>query len=258
MRYAVCCVPVSAMRLENSHKSEMVSQQMFGECCILIEDTTNGWTKITCKQDGYIGWAQASHFVEIDEEQYLRCDEGLTSEWVSEINYNGHHMFVPMGSSLTALQNGKAFWRKSILQYSGKIWTPAEIKINPKLIKQLLYKFLNTPYLWGGRSVFGIDCSGFSQVVYKFLNEHIQRDAHQQAQEGTAVNFLQEALCGDLAFFDNEDGNIIHVGILLNPHEIIHSAGKVRLDKIDNQGIVNVDTKQRTHRLRIIRRFLNY
>lgn len=254
MRYAVCCVPVSAIRIEPSHKSEMVSQQLFGECCTIMEETV-GWIKVKCKFDAYEGWSQASHVVDIDLENYERYDEDLTGDWVNELNYNGHHMFVPLGSSLTALQNGRAFWRKNSVHYKGKVWNLSEVKITPKLIKQLVYKFLNTPYLWGGKSVFGIDCSGFSQLVFKLVNIAIPRDSSQQALQGNTISFLQEAHCGDLAFFDNDEGNITHVGIILNEHEIIHSSGKVRLDKIDNQGILNVETKQRTHKLRIIKRY---
>jgi cell wall-associated NlpC family hydrolase len=92
-------------------------------------------------------------------------------------------------------------------------------------------------------------------MVYKFLNKRLPRDAWQQAEEGEVVNFLQEAQAGDLAFFDNEEGRITHVGILLNEHEIIHSSGKVRIDKIDTQGIMNLETKLRTHKLRIIKRY---
>jgi len=171
------------------------------------------------------------------------------------VDYNGHRMHVPMGSSLSAFQNGQAFWRKNSVQFKGEIWNPEEIKITPKIIKQVVYKFLNTSYLWGGKSVYGIDCSGLAQMTYKFLNVHLPRDAWQQAQEGDVINFLQETHCGDLAFFDNEAGNIIHVGILLNDREIIHSSGKVRIDKIDTQGILNLETKQRTHKLRIIKRY---
>ena len=130
-----------------------------------------------------------------------------------------------------------------------------QIKITPKIIRQVAYKFLNTSYLWGGKSVFGIDCSGFTQMTYKFLNKHLPRNAWQQAEQGEVVNFLQQAHCGDLAFFDNVEGRITHVGIILNQHEIIHSSGKVRIDKIDNQGIVNAESNQQSHKLRIIKRY---
>jgi hypothetical protein len=233
----------------------MVSQQLFGEKSYLIEKGEDNWTKIKLKYDTYEGWVQQSHLVSIDEEQYTKTDKELTADWVNEIDYNGHLMNVPMGCSLSAFQNGVAFWRKNSVHFKGKIWNPEELKTTPKLIKQIAFKFLNTSYLWGGKSVFGIDCSGFSQMVYKFLNKQLPRDAWQQAEGGEIVNFLQEAHCGDLAFFDNDEGRIIHVGLLLNENEIIHAAGKVRLDKIDSNGILNMETKQRTHQLRIIKRY---
>jgi hypothetical protein len=255
MQYAVCCVPVSPMRAEASHRVEMVSQQLFGEKSIIIESAPDNWVKIALKYDGYEGWVQQSHVTEIDEEHYLNVEKDLTADWLNEVDYNGHIMFVPMGSSLSAFKNGKAFWRKNSVHFKGKVWNPEEIKITPKIIKQVAFKFLNTTYLWGGKSVFGIDCSGYAQMTYKFLNKYLPRDAWQQAENGEVVNFLQEAVCGDLAFFDNEEGRITHVGILLNDHEIIHSSGKVRIDKIDTQGILNLETKQRTHKLRIIKRY---
>lgn len=255
MQYAVCCVPVSPLRSEPSHKSEMVSQQLFGEKSIIKEAGVDSWVKVILKYDGYEGWCQFSHLAEIDEEHYTKTDKDLTAGWVNEVNYNGHYMFVPLGSSLSAFKNGKAFWRKNSVHFKGEIWNPEEIKITAKIIRQVAYKFLNTSYLWGGKCVFGIDCSGLAQMTYKFLNKHLPRDAWQQAQKGEVVNFLQQARCGDLAFFDNEEGHITHVGILLNQHEIIHSSGKVRLDKIDNEGIVNLETKQQTHKLRIIKRY---
>ena len=255
-------MPVSAIRNEPSHRSEMVSQLLFGECCTVLEYGKDnlpagqaGWVKIKCRYDHYEGWCLVSHLVEIDEAIFLQADKDLTDDWVNEVDYNGHNMYVPLGSSLTSLNHGKAFWRKNSVQYSGKVWKPLVVKINPKMIKQVAYKFLNTSYLWGGRSVFGIDCSGFSQMVYKFLNVPLPRDARYQAEKGDTVTSLKEAVCGDLAFFDNEEGNITHVGIVLNPQEIIHSSGKVRLDKIDNEGIVNLETKQRTHKLKIIKRY---
>jgi hypothetical protein len=232
----------------------MVSQQLFGEKSFVIEKKGD-WVKIQLRFDGYQGWVQQSHVVPIDEDIFNKNDKGLTQEWINEVDYNGHIMYVPMGSSVSAFKNGMAFWRKNSVHFKGKTWEPEEITINAKLIKQIAFKFLNTSYLWGGKSVFGIDCSGYTQMVYKFLNYSLPRDAWQQAEQGTAVNFLQEAHCGDLAFFDNEEGRITHVGILLNENEIIHSAGKVRIDKIDTEGILNLETKQRTHKLRIIKRY---
>lgn len=250
----MCCVGVSPMRAEPSHRSEMVSQQLFGEKSFVIERSA-GWVKIQLRYDGYQGWVQQSHVVQIDDDIYNKNEKGLTSEWINEVDYNGHIMYVPMGSSVSAFKNGMAFWRKNSVHFKGKTWDPEEIKLNPKLIKQIAFKFLNTSYLWGGKSVFGIDCSGYAQMVFKFLNIYLPRDAWMQAEQGETVNFLQEAHCGDLAFFDNEEGKIIHVGILLNENEIIHSSGKVRIDKIDTQGILNMETKQRTHKLRIIKRY---
>ncbi len=106
----------------------------------------------------------------MNEEHYVKVDKNLTAAWINEIDYNGHRMYVPLGSSLSAFKNGKAFWRKNSVQFKGELWNPEEIKINEKLVKQVAYKFLNTSYLWGGKSVFGIDCSGFTQMAYKFLN----------------------------------------------------------------------------------------
>ncbi len=119
----------------------------------------------------------------------------------------------------------------------------------------MCYQFLNAPYLWGGKSVYGIDCSGLSQSVYRYLNIALPRDAWQQAERGTPVSSLKNSKCGDLCFFDNADGKITHVGILLNKKTIIHSSGKVRIDTISEEGIINGDNGEQTHHLKLIKRF---
>jgi gamma-D-glutamyl-L-lysine dipeptidyl-peptidase len=247
MNYAVCCVPVAPIRIDTDHKSEMVSQLLFGECCIINDSDTKGWVNISCKADGYVGCCQAVHMQQITMEDYYSGDIILSGDWVNEISFNNNSMQIPLGSLINLKNN--------VIQFTGNKIMPGEIKNDAASIQKIAFKFLNTAYLWGGRSVFGIDCSGFAQAVYKFLNIPLLRDADLQVTQGEMVDFLQEAQCGDLAFFDDEEGKIVHVGILLNSHEIIHASGKVRVDKIDNQGIVHAETGERTHQLRIIKRF---
>jgi cell wall-associated NlpC family hydrolase len=186
---------------------------------------------------------------------YNDNDAVLAADWINELDYNGQLMIVPFGSSLPSIHHRKISWGKNAVAFEGELWKPSKAKRDAATITQIAFTFINTAYLWGGRSVFGIDCSGFVQLVFKFLHYPLLRDAQDQATQGTLVNFLQEARCGDLAFFDNAEGKIIHVGILLNQHEIIHSSGTVRIDKIDNQGIVNATTGERTQKLRIIKRY---
>ena len=116
--------------------------------------------------------------------------------------------------------------------------------------------FLNSPYLWGGRTPFGIDCSGFTQMVYRLCGHHILRDAKEQANQGEVLSFIEESEAGDLAFFDNEEGNIIHVGIIMNDYQIIHAHGKIRIDTLDHSGIYNVDLQTHTHKLRVIKKII--
>ena len=116
------------------------------------------------------------------------------------------------------------------------------------------FLFLNTPYLWGGKTPFGIDCSGFTQLVYKLCGHTLLRDAKDQATQGEVLSFIEESEPGDLAFFDNEEGVITHVGIIMQDYFIIHASGKVRIDVLDHSGIYNTDTKKHTHKLRVIKR----
>ena len=245
--YAVCAVPVAHVRLVPDHRSEMKSQLLFGEMVTVEEMDKKGWAKIICKADGYEGFCQAAQLQETSADLFNAAGGVLAAGWVNAITYNGNLMQIPMGSLINE--------KDAMVQSTCTKWQTANARRDEATIKNIAFKYLNTAYLWGGRSVFGIDCSGFAQSVYKFLGVPILRDAYLQATQGEVINFLQEARCGDLAFFDDENGEIVHVGILLNDKKIIHASVKVRVDRIDNQGIMNTDTGVRTHQLRIIKRY---
>lgn len=253
MLYAVCCVPIASVRKEPSHSSEMTSQLLFGECCKILL-TEKEWVLIQCQLDEYEGWCQLNQITEIGIDDFLHAKKDMAFDWVNELKYNGMNMRVPFGSNLTGVVNGKAEWKRNSIVYEGKVWEMSKAQRTAKSVRGIAFRYLNTAYLWGGRSVFGVDCSGFTQMVFKFFSLPLPRDSAHQSEKGEVIGFLQEAKLGDLAFFDDDEGNINHVGILLSDFEIIHAAGKVRIDKIDNQGILNVDTAQRTHKLRIIKR----
>ena len=257
MPYAIIVVPVMPLRAEPSHKSEMISQGLWGECVTLLETHPDGWVKVRGQYDGYEGWATVSHLENIDHQLFDAPYTHYAPHWVTPVSINGWPMYIPYGCLIKAPADGskRTVWGKAEVQFE---------EINPlpnghapdgaEGLMRIASRFLNTGYLWGGRSVFGVDCSGFTQSVFKLLNIALLRDAYQQATQGVTVDFLQEAKTGDMAFFDNAEGRITHVGILLNDHEIIHASGTVRIDSIDNQGIINVDTGLRTHKLRIIKR----
>jgi len=254
MLFVICIVPAAPLRKEDAHRSEMISQLLFGELAEVL-DETKSFTKIRCAYDGYEGWCQFNQLAKIEEEKTKSITKNITAEWDTLISVNERPMHIPIGSSLGFLENGKAEIDNFIINFEGQSYDPDTAMISVDAIKAKAFQYLNTPYLWGGRSVYGIDCSGFVQQVFRCFNIVLPRDAYQQAGVGEPVGFLQETQCGDLAYFDNEEGRITHVGILLDQETIIHAAGKVRVDKIDNMGIVNGDTGERTHKLRLIKRY---
>ncbi len=253
MLTAICIVPISPMRPEPSHKTEQLNQQLFGEFCTILE-TEKDWYKIQSNYDGYIGWVTANHLTIVDEHLIQMTTQHFTCEWTNLINFNKQDMQIPFGCMLPGLLQNHVQWNEVHVEYHGELQKRSAKNIHHQL-EAFAFMFMNTPYLWGGKSVFGIDCSGFAQQVFKLVDIHLPRDAKDQAQKGESVGFLAESKIGDLAFFDNEEGEIIHVGILLNERQIIHAAGKVRIDHIDSQGIINSETNLRTHQLRIIKRY---
>lgn len=253
MKYAICQVSVSPLRAESSDRSEMVTQLLFGEKAEILESRKN-WIRVKADFDGYEGWADPKQFLELNEAEYhsIRNDQ-FASESFNLAVENGMPLTLPMAAILVNLAEGKIRFGPKEIEYLGESRTGNSSKSD---LADLAQMYLNTPYLWGGKSVFGIDCSGLVQQVYKFAGANLPRDAYQQAEMGESLSFIEEAEPGDLAFFDNTEGKIIHVGIILGGNKIIHAHGKVRIDPFDTNGIFNTDSQTYSHKLRVIKKIL--
>ncbi len=250
MLFVIAIVAVCPLRSEASHRSEMVSALLLGEAAEVLEKEKD-FIKIRCLYDNYVGWAQASQLVEAAEDIAMRKPASFAFKRNSTVLINGTETYVSVATP--QFENSETGNYK--IEYNEEetlLFEPSFFKDEVIKMAALLYE--NVPYLWGGKSSFGIDCSGFVQQVYKLFGKPLLRDAYQQATGGEVVHFLQEAQCGDLAFFDNKEGRIVHVGILFSADEIIHASGNVRVDTIDSFGIINRTTGQRTHKLRVIKR----
>ena len=251
MQYGISNLSIIPMRNETADQSEMVNQIIFGEHFKIL-DWRKEWSRIRLAHDNYEGWICNKQLIEITKEEYEQLDTDvptITTDILDIITKNKHQPIV-IGSILPNYKSGHALINNEMYQFDGL--TTQGFTQKKKLIENALM-YLNTPYLWGGRSPLGIDCSGFTQMVYRLQGIKLPRDAYQQADVGTSLSFVDESEPGDLAFFDNKEGKIVHVGIILEDNHIIHASGKVRIDRIDQQGIFNSEIGSHTHKLRLIK-----
>ena len=257
--FGICNLSVVPCRAEASDRSEMLTQLLFGERFKILEEIPS-WTKIKIAYDDYECWIGSKQFLRISGSVFMDLEKSKTVnsfELVQVVSSSTTSQIIPilLGSTLPGF-NGKTFSiEKSYFTYDG-FTNENAVPNSRNAIIENAFLYLNAPYLWGGRNPFGIDCSGFTQMVFKLNGVKLKRDAIQQAEAGETLSFLEEAQEGDLAFFDNEEGRIIHVGIILNESKIIHASGKVRIDSLDHEGIFNSETQKYSHRLRIIKRIL--
>ncbi|MFI0492039.1 NlpC/P60 family protein [Flavobacterium sp.] len=252
--FGICNLAIIPLRFEPSDRSEIVSQVLFGEHFEILE-TLKQWSKIRTQYDDYEGWVDSKQFQVISEANFNQLSKDaiiLNGDLVEYITAPNNLLLpIPLGSSISFLNNNEI--NTSNYNFEGTKISGVKPKEN---LLNTAFMYLNAPYLWGGKNPFGIDCSGFTQMVYKLNGYKLLRDASQQATQGDALSFIEESEAGDLAFFDNEDGNIIHVGIIMEDNYIIHASGKVRIDRLDHLGIYNPETNKHTHKLRVIKKII--
>ena len=237
MKYGICSLSVVPMRKEASHESELVSELLFNDIYEIIDENYE-WIKIRCLYDSYEGWIRKLQHNELSEEkfnEYIAKDKYIINTPVSYYNFK----VLSFGSKIFENKPNAIMLRDSF---------------NPNIMVESAIKLLDTPYRWGGKSIMGIDCSALVQLCAKVAGYKLPRDASQQVNHGTTINFLSDAKSGDIAFFENENRKITHVGILLSNNKIIHASGKVRIDTLDQTGIFNKETNRHTHVLSVIKR----
>lgn len=257
MNYGIINLSAVPGRADSSDKSEMITQLLFGDVFTII-DQAKTFIKVKTHFDNYECWIckkQYQPISAIEFESIINTPYFCTTDLIHTIDYKGETIPILLGSSLPNFNDGVFTINEEPIKYDGNYSTPTQIGSKNSIVEDA-FMYLNAPYQWGGKSPFGIDCSGFTQVIYKINNIVIPRDAYQQANLGEGYSFVEEAEAGDLAFFDNEEGRITHVGILIGNDKIIHASGKVRIDKLDHQGIFNQETNSYSHKLRIIKKLV--
>ena len=249
MKFGLCNLSIVPIRLEASDRSEMVNQLLYGDTFKVLEHRKK-WSRIRSQFDDYEGWIDNKQFLEVSKEEYKELNDTPCEYSTDLVNFitaeKGLLMSIPIGSNISAARFLKHGFEGNRIKG----------KQDKSLLIETAVLFLNSPYLWGGKTPFGIDCSGFTQIVYRLCGYRLLRDASEQATQGEALSFIEESEPGDLAFFDNSEGEIVHVGIIMAENHIIHAHGKVRIDRLDHSGIFSNDKRHHTHKLRVIKRIV--
>jgi gamma-D-glutamyl-L-lysine dipeptidyl-peptidase len=257
MQFFACQVSLAPLRAQPNERSEMLSQVLFGET-LECTDTRDNFCHVTCSWDGMSGWIDGKQLKRLTPQEYddYRLEQSLSLSLVEGLMAADHFVPLTLGAVLPQYDGLRCRLGDQTFQFSGPVVTPGQAPQDGDWIIKIARRYLHAPYLWGGRSPFGIDAAGLAQMVYKIAGIRLLREARMQVTQGRNVDFTEQCQAGDLAFFDNGKGDINHVGIVLPECNVIHASGKVRIDKLDHFGIFNRDANRYTHQLRIVKRLL--
>jgi hypothetical protein len=248
-------VPV---RKDPVHGSEMVTQLLFGDHYTVLSCTPDkNWIHIKMYFDDYEGWIDVKQHKEISEEYFfdlINNEFKIATEITTPILYKKKPLQIVMGSILP-IAHTELFDLEEQFAFNGESKNLGQ-KRDYDFIRTIAIKYLNTPYLWGGKTPYGIDCSGFVQMVFKIAGYKLKRDTFEQVRQGLIISNLNDSQPGDLAFFSDLNGKIGHVGLILENNNIIHAYGQVRIDLLTQKGIFNEKNKIQTHKLEFIKRIL--
>lgn len=258
MTHGICPLSTVAIRNSAAHKSEMISQLLYGELVEILERKGRQWVKVRCAHDNLVGWVAMNQLVWITPSEFeaYQVDFAFVLDVFQALGTEDTFLPLTIGARLPNFDGLRFSIGEKTFNYSGQAVFTKDLQQGPEIIQKIARKFLNAPYLWGGRSPFGVDSAGLVQVVYGIAGIALPREAFQQVEKGATVDFAEQAKAADVAFFENQKGRITHTGIVLPEGKIIHAFGKVRIDKLDHYGIFNKEKGGYTHRLRIIKRLI--
>jgi len=201
MECGICNIGLIPVRSEPDDRSEMVTQILFGEMFKIVEENPK-WAKIVLDLDGYQGWIDKNQFLALDNDQYNHLTSlpvCFSSEPSGSITLKNDQKTMPLviGSILRGVDTNNISFGDEEFIYTGRVVQAKQEPSREKILHNSMF-YINSSYLWGGKSTYGIDCSGLTQMVYRLSGLHLLRDASQQATQGESISFISEALAGDL------------------------------------------------------------